>query len=109
MLKDMTKKSGGDLKKLQVSSGDHVGILASTEDNASVLQMKGGIRKGSQGGRRVQSAPRCQKVAVGHEVGLSRCDDSRSRVLRLKERQRAALGHRAKVKAFQQRTDVPRG
>lgn len=109
MLENMMKKSGGDLKKLQVSSGDQVGIPASTEDNASVPQMKGGIRKGSQGGRRVQSAPWCQKRAAGHEVGLSRCDDSRSRVLRLKERQKAALGHGAKVKAFQQRTDVLRG
>ena len=109
MLKDVIKKFRRDLKKLQVSSGDQVGILASTEDNVSVLQMKGGIRKGSQGGRRVQSAPRCQKRAAGHEVGLSRRGDSRSRVLRLKERQKAALGHGAKVKAFQQCTDVPRG
>ena len=109
MLEDMIKKSGGDLRKLQVSSGDQVGILASTEDNMSVLEMKGGIRKGSQGGRRVQSAPRCQKRAAGHKIGLSRRDDSRSRVLRLKERQRAALGYGAKVKAFQQHTDVLRG
>ena len=52
------KKSRGDLNRLQVSSGDqglNRGILASTEDNKSVLEMKGGIGKGSQGGRRAQS------------------------------------------------------
>ena len=78
MLEDMIKKSGGDLRKLQVSSGDQElnrGVLASTEDNMSVLEMKGGIRKGSLRVRRVQSAPQSQKRAGGMRMspGGIRC------------------------------------
>ena len=51
----------------------------------SILEMKDGIRKGSQGGRRMQSAQQSQKRAVGHKDGLRRHDDGR-RVLRVKDR-----------------------
>ena len=76
----MTKKSRGDLKRLQMSSGDqrlNRGIRASTEDSKSVLEMKDGLRKGSEGGRRAQSALQSQERAVGHEDGLGRHGDGR--------------------------------
>ena len=107
------QKSRGDLNRLQVSSGDqglNRGVLASIEDTKSVLEMKGGIRKGSQGGRRAQSALQSQERAVGHEGGLGRHDDGSRGVLRVKEREKAALGHNAKLKKVsQQCTDVLRG
>ena len=107
------KKSRGDLNRLQMSSGDqglNRGILASIEDNKSVPEMKGGIRKGSQVGRRVQSALQSQERAVGHEDGLGRHDDGSRRVLRVEERWKAALGHNAKLKKVSlQCTDVLRG
>ena len=109
----MTKKSRGDLNRLQMSSGDqglNRGILASIEDNKSVLEMKDGIRKGSQGGRRAQSVLQSQERAVGHEDGLGRHDDGSRRVLRVEERWKAALGHNAKLKKVSlQCTDVLRG
>ena len=72
-----------------MSSGDqglNRGVLSSIEDNKSVLEMKGGIRKGSQGGSRAQSALQSQERAVGHEGGLGRHDDGSRGVLRVKER-----------------------
>ena len=105
------KKSKGDLNRLQMSSGDqglNTGILASIEDNMCILEMKDGMWKGSRGARRVQSALQRRKRAVGQEDGLGRHDDRRRRVLRVKERQKAALGHNAKLKEVspQQCTDI---
>ena len=58
----------------------------------------------------MQSALQSQERAVGHEGGLGRHDDGSRGVLRVKEREKAALGHNAKLKKVsQQCTDVLRG
>ena len=47
---------------------------------------------------------------MGHEDGLGRHDDGSRGVLRVKEREKAALGHNAKLKKVSpQCTDVLRG
>ena len=76
----MTKKLRGDLKRLQMCSGDqglNRGIGASIEDSKSVLEMKDGLRKSSQGGRRAQIVLQSQERAVGHEDGFGRHGDGR--------------------------------
>jgi len=82
-----------------MSSGDqglNGGMLASIEDNKSVLEMKDGIRKGSQGGRRVQSVLQRQRNAAGHKDGLGKYSDNRGRILGVRERQ-SGSGTRCKT------------